>query len=334
MAGEFALIEHLLRQTRADHATCPPLLGPGDDCALIKTTNAELSWAVTTDMLVAGVHFLDSDNPLDLGWKTLAVNLSDLAAMGAVPRYVTLAAAIRPEDAADTAWIDAFFAGFIHCAASHDVALIGGDTTRGPRVFSVTAMGEVSADHALRRSGAQSGDDIWVSGTPGYAALGLHAKLNGLSLPATVVDMANHALHHPMPRVALGLALQSLAHSAIDVSDGLLQDLGHIARASGLDAILWEAQLPAPPIGIDATLWQSCLLGGGDDYELLFTAPPAVRDNIAALVQSLALPLTRIGTMQPSPEAGKIATCRVQVLDATQKPLDLSQCRIGFDHFA
>lgn len=334
MAGEFALIEHLLRQTRANHATCPPILGPGDDCALIKSTGAELSWAVTTDMLVAGIHFLDSDNPHDLGWKTLAVNLSDLAAMGAKPRYATLAAAIRPEDAVDTAWIDAFFAGFINCAESHDVALIGGDTTRGPRVFSVTAMGEVSADHALRRSGAKAGDDIWVSGTPGYAALGLRAKLDGLSLPAAVADTANHALHHPMPRVALGLALQSLAHSAIDVSDGLLQDLGHIAQASGLDAILWEAQLPASPMGVDTTLWQSCLLGGGDDYELLFTAPPSARDSLTALIQSLALPLTRIGAMQATPEAGKIAMRRVQVLDATQKPLDLSQCRIGFDHFA
>lgn len=334
MAGEFALIEHLLRQTHADRASRPPLLGPGDDCALINASHPNLSWAVTTDMLVSGIHFLDSDDPRHLGWKTLAVNISDLAAMGAVPRYVTLAAAILPDDAANTTWIDTFFAGFIDCADTFGVSLIGGDTTRGPRVFSVTAMGEVAADKALRRSGAQPGDDIWISGTPGYATLGLRAKLDGLALPPDVAAEASRALHHPQPRVTLGLALTDLAHSAIDVSDGLLQDLGHIARASGLDAFVEQLLLPACPIGVNPTLWQACLLGGGDDYELLFTATANARSDIQALSDTLSLPLTRIGSMQAPAEAGTMTPCHVHVLNAAQQPLDLSRLRTGFDHFA
>lgn len=339
MAGEFALIEHLLRQTRAEDATHPPILGPGDDCALIRPSHPDpsLAWAVTTDMLVAGVHFLDSDDPHDLGWKTLAVNLSDLAAMGAQPRYVTLAAAIPVADANDTAWIDTFFAGFMACAKAFGVALIGGDTTRGPRVFSVTAMGEVTAAEALRRSGAQDGDDIWISGTPGYAALGLRAKLEALALPTDVAEQAYRALHRPEPRVALGLALHGIAHSAMDVSDGLLQDLGHIAQASQLQATLELDLLPVAPAGVDTPLWQACLLGGGDDYELLFTAPPAARPVIQALSQSSALPITRIGFMhvvQSGTETGTMTTAPVQVVNHAGHPLDLSHLRAGFDHFA
>lgn len=338
MAGEFALIEHLLRQTCADHAAHPPILGPGDDCALIASSGPGRTWAMTTDMLVSGVHFLDQDNPRDLGWKTLAVNLSDLAAMGAVPRYVTLAAAIRPEDATETTWIDAFFAGFVECLDTFGVALVGGDTTRGPRIFSVTALGEVTADHALRRSGAQVDDDIWVSGAPGYATLGLRAKLDGVALPAALVSSAYDALHRPQPRVALGQALIDVAHSAIDVSDGLLQDLGHIAKASGLNATLESSRLPTCPQGVDTHLWQACLLGGGDDYELLFTAPVSARAAMLSLSQTLMLPLTRIGTMsalQTTAETGKIAIASaVQVVDAFQNPIDLSGLRAGFDHFS
>ena len=200
MAGEFALIEHLLGQTRADRTTHPAYLGPGDDCALITTSAPALAWAVTTDMLVSGVHFLESDDPEDLGWKTLAVNLSDLAAMGARPRFVTLAAALTPSDANDTVWIDRFFAGFRACAHTYDVELIGGDTTRcanGQRTFSVTALGEVAPAQALRRSGAQAADDIWVSGSPGFATLGLHVKLDGTSLPDAIAEHADRALHRP-----------------------------------------------------------------------------------------------------------------------------------------
>ena len=337
MAGEFALIEHLLGQTRADRTTHPAYLGPGDDCALITTSAPALAWAVTTDMLVSGVHFLESDNAEDLGWKTLAVNLSDLAAMGARPRYVTLAAAISPADATDTVWIDRFFAGFRACAHAHDVELIGGDTTRcanGQRTFSVTALGEVIPAQALRRSGAQANDDIWVSGSPGFATLGLRAKLDGVPLPNTVAELADRALHRPQPRIALGLALIDLAHSAIDVSDGLLQDLGHIAQASSLIAALDEARLPACPQGVTPSLWQACLLGGGDDYELLFTAAPHARDAISALATTLSLPLTRIGLMQPLPDTGTMTSGHVQLLDAARQPVDLTRISAGFDHFA
>ena len=337
MASEFALIEHLLRQTRADLAAQPPILGPGDDCALVNAAQPGLAWAITTDMLVAGVHFLNTDDPHNLGWKTLAVNLSDLAAMGATPRYVTLAAAIPPDDATDTTWIDAFFSGFVDCLNTYGVSLIGGDTTRGPRIFSVTAMGEVTADSALRRSGAQPEDDIWISGTPGYATLGLRAKLDGVMLPSAIADKADQALHRPQPRLALGLALRGLAHAAMDVSDGLLQDLGHMVRASGVVATLEAALLPRCPIGVDARLWQACLLGGGDDYELLFTAPASERTTIDALSQSLTLPLTRIGKIHPL-QAGAAADTRttapVQVLDTTGHAADLSGLRAGFDHFA
>lgn len=337
MASEFGLIEHLLDQARTHPLAHPPVLGPGDDCALIAPSRPDLTWAVTTDMLVAGVHFLDRDPPFDLGWKTLAVNLSDLAAMGAMPRYVTLAAAITPDDARDTRWIDTFFSGFMACAAAYGVALIGGDTTRGPRVFSVTAMGEVAIGRALRRSGARAGDDVWISGNPGYASLGLRAKLDNISLPDTVASAADRALHHPVPRVSLGLALCDLAHSAIDVSDGLLQDLAHIARASGLVAILRSDLLPSCPIGVDPQLWQTCLLGGGDDYELAFTAPESARSAIAAFSKASGLALTRIGQMQHSAETGTIspsAVSTVQVLDAAHNPMDLAHLRAGFDHFA
>lgn len=334
MAGEFALIEHLLRQTSAVQVNHPVILGPGDDCALIRASDPDLDWAVTTDMLVSGVHFLENDNPRDLGWKTLAVNLSDLAAMGAAPRFVTLAAALLREDATDTTWVDAFFAGFVDCLTTFGVTLIGGDTTRGPRTFSVTAMGEVVADRALRRSGAQPGDDIWVSGTPGYATLGLRAKLDGITLPDDVAALAYNALHRPQPRVALGQALINRAHSAIDVSDGLLQDLGHIAVASGFNALIEASRLPSCPAGVAANLWQACLLGGGDDYELLFTAPVAQRDAIMHLSDTLNVPLTRIGCMQADTERSTmIASPSVLVFDEAHRRIDLSGLSAGFDHF-
>lgn len=340
MAGEFAFIEHLLRQTRADQTTHPAILGPGDDCALIQSSAPDLAWAITTDMLVSGVHFLNTDPPEDLGWKTLAVNISDLAAMGAKPRYATLAAAVLPSDSLDRHWIDLFFAGFLACARAFDVELVGGDTTRCSgqlRTFSVTALGEVSPTRALRRRGAKPGDDIWTSGIPGYAALGLRAKLEGFVLPEGIAQRAYEALHRPQPRVALGLSLAGLAHSAIDISDGLLQDLGHIAKASGVAATLESLLLPRCPDGIDATSWQQSLLGGGDDYELLFTAPVAQRDAIVALGTTLGLPLMRIGQMHSVPaqkNAGKMAGASVQLLDAGRQPIDLSRIRFGFDHFA
>jgi thiamine-monophosphate kinase len=330
MAGEFALIERLLKQAPPAHAdrSTGVLLGPGDDCALIAPPAANEVFAITTDMLVEGTHFLGTDNPCDLGWKTLAVNLSDLAAMGAVPRYATLAVSLLATDES-SGWVDQFFSGFSACAQQYDVSLIGGDTTCGQRSFSVTAIGTVNPRQALCRSGAHALDDIWISGTPGMASLGLAHKLGHVVLPETLQTSANAVLHHPLPRVELGLALAGLAHSCLDVSDGLLQDLGHINQASGLSATLELAALPLPPTGVDATLWQQCLLGGGDDYELLFTASPTNRHKIAALAQQLALPLHRIGQMHTDGKAGTIT-----LLDIHQKPVDLSNLRQGFDHFA
>jgi thiamine-monophosphate kinase len=330
MAGEFALIERLLSQVRPDPNTQTNglLLGPGDDCALIAPPAPGESFAITTDMLVEGTHFLHTDSPEDLGWKTLAVNLSDLAAMGATPRYVTLAAALLAGDES-SAWVDQFFSGFTNCAQKHKVSLIGGDTTRGPRTFSVTAIGTVHPNQALRRSGAQDQDDIWISGTPGMAALGLAYKLGTTDLPVVLEQSTYKALHRPQPRIALGLSLAGLAHSCLDVSDGLLQDLGHIAQASGLAATLHNAALPPAPNLVDPALWQQCLLGGGDDYELLFTAPTSARSKIQTLSATLKLPLHRIGQMHADGKAGTIT-----VLDIHQKPVDLSNLRHGFDHFA
>jgi thiamine-monophosphate kinase len=268
-------------------------------------------------MLVEGTHFLPDTNPEDLGWKTLAVNVSDIAAMGARPRWATLAIALPN---ADEAWIAAFARGFFACAGEFGIDLIGGDTTRGPRNFCVTIFGEVAAGKALRRDGARVGDEIWVSGRPGRAALGL-AHLQG----RTVLDEARRAdciaaLQRPQPRVALGLALQGLATAAIDVSDGLLADLGHILEASGVSAQLKIAALPAP------TLERDAYLAGGDDYELVFTAPLAKHADIAALSQTLGLALACIGRIEAGP-AG-----RMDVFDADGTPVDVP--RRGYDHFA
>lgn len=330
MAGEFALIDRLLKQMAPANADQERglILGPGDDCALVAPPPAGESWAITTDMLVEGTHFLGTDNPEDLGWKTLAVNLSDLAAMGARPRYVTLAVALLATDES-TGWVDRFISGFAACAKQYDVCLIGGDTTRGPRSFNVTAIGTVNPSHALRRSGAQDRDDIWVSGNPGLAALGLAHKLGTTALPTDLAKHADAALHHPAPRVDLGLALLGMAHSCLDVSDGLLQDLGHIAQASGLAASLQQTALPAAPDNVAASLWQQCQLGGGDDYELLFTAAPENRARLEKLSTDLQLPLHRIGQMHARNKTGTI-----NVLDAQQHPVDLHDLRHGFDHFA
>lgn len=309
MSSEFALIDRYF--TRATPHT---LLGVGDDGALLAPTPGH-ELVVSTDMLVAGTHFLADTPPADLGWKTLAVNVSDMAAMGARPRWATLALAL-PE--ADEAWIAAFAEGFFACAAAFDIDLIGGDTTRGPRNLCVTILGEVPAGRALRRSGAQAGDGIWVSGAPGRAALGL-AHLQGrhrLDEPERSECIA--ALQRPQPRVALGRALRGLATAAIDVSDGLLADLGHILAASGVGADLHIAGLPPPGPARDA------YLAGGDDYELVFTAPAARNADILAVSLGLTLPLTRIGSIT--------AAAGLRLSDAAGH--DITPAQRGYDHFS
>jgi len=307
--SEFELIKRYFER--------PPkrtLLGVGDDCALLRP-DAGLDLAVTTDMLIEGRHFLPHAEPRALGHKALAVNLSDLAAMGATPRWVTLALALP---AVDPAWLAAFSAGFHALAERYGVDLIGGDTTRGAaRTISVTAIGEVPPGMALERSGARPGDDIWVSGELGGAALGLvHPE----------IAEAAKRLHLPEPRVELGERLRRLAHSAIDLSDGLAGDLGHIAERSGVQASVEYALVPRAEAfkSLSAPeLEKDCVLSGGDDYELVFTAPRAHRAELDALAAELGIALTRIGTI----EAGAPG---VRVLDGQGRPL---AHRGGFDHF-
>jgi thiamine-monophosphate kinase len=320
MPSEFDLIaRHFAR------ATPRAVLGPGDDCALLEPSPG-MELAITTDMLVAGTHFFADTDPGQLGWKTLAVNVSDLAAMGAQPRWALLAGSLP---AADESWIAAFAEGFFACAGRYGVDLVGGDTTRGPLNLCVTALGEVPAGGALRRGGARPGDDAWVSGHPGLAALGL-ARLRGrIALPDDLGARCVGLLQKPLPRVELGLALRQrkLAHAAIDVSDGLLADLGHIAEASALDAEIFAARLPDLPRDVDPGLARQCQLAGGDDYELAFSAAPEKRGELSALAAGLDLPLWRIGRFGAAAGRGE-----VRLIDGRGEPLKVA--RKGFDHFA
>ena len=286
----------------------------GDDCALLRP-NAGLDLALTTDMLVEGRHFAADAAPRSLGHKALAVNLSDLAAMGAAPRWALLAIGL-PAVAED--WLAEFSAGLFALAERFGVELIGGDTTRSAlRTISIVAIGEVPAGVALYRSGARAGDDVWVSGELGGAALALRRP-----------DIAEAArrLHEPEPRVELGERLRGLAHAAIDVSDGLVGDLGHILERSNVGAVLDYARIPRAAafatIG-DAGLERDCVLSGGDDYELLFTATPDERPALQALSRELGLALTRIGTIEPGAP-------RLEVRDERGAPLAY---RGGYDHF-
>lgn len=309
--GEFDLIAHIRARAgqRAD-----VVLGIGDDAALLQAP-AGRQLVVTADMLNAGVHFPEATAPRDIGWKSLAVNLSDLAAMGAEPAWCTLSLSLP---ASDPAWLDAFLDGFLALARRHGVALIGGDTTRGPLAIAVTAIGTVEPGRALRRDGARVGDDVWVSGTLGDAAAALHL------LPTPPADLRER-LDRPEPRVELGRRLAGLAHAALDVSDGLLADLGHICRASGVGAEVDLDRLPASvALGAhpasERFAWQAT---GGDDYELCFTAPASARNALAELGVSLALPLTRIGRVVDG--AGVLA------LDAEGRPWQPP--RAGYTHF-
>jgi thiamine-monophosphate kinase len=266
-------------------------------------------------MLVEGRHFLADADARALGHKSLAVNLSDLAAMGAAPRWALLALGLP---AADGQWVEAFAAGFFALAERFGVELIGGDTTRSPlRTISITAVGELPSGVALYRSGARPGDDIWVSGELGGAALALRHP--------EITEVAQR-LHLPEPRVELGERLRGLARSAIDVSDGLAGDLGHIVERSQVGAVIDYERIPRPAafrtIG-DAQLERDCVLSGGDDYELLFTAPVARRATLESLGRELALPLTRIGAI----EGGRP---QLVVRDAAGQPI---AHRGGYDHF-
>lgn len=323
--GEFDLIR---RHFRRDGLTPPGhvVLGIGDDCALLQPTPGH-QLAVSTDMLVEGRHFFADVSPEALGHKALAVNLSDLAAVGARPLGFTLALSL-PQ--ADDAWLAAFARGLFALADAHACPLVGGDTTRGPLNICITVFGEVLPGRALRRDAAQVGDDIYVSGRTGEARLALEWLLGtpwaraavGPELPADL----RARLERPTPRLALGQTLAGVAHAALDLSDGLTGDLEHIMAASGVGADLWWDTLPVAPVL--ATLPRderlACLLAGGDDYELLFTAPVSARDTVRAAVQASDTGVTRIGSIT--------ASSGFSLLDADGQALHLPAA--GFDHFA
>ncbi|MDR2688560.1 MAG: thiamine-phosphate kinase [Azoarcus sp.] len=319
MPSEFDLIRR--------HFTRPPAhthLAVGDDAALFEVTPG-MQLAVSTDTLVAGVHFFPETDPGDLGWKTLAVNLSDLAAMGAQPRWTTLALTLPR---VDDEWLTAFARGFFACAEIYGVDLVGGDTTRGPLAMTATVFGEVPPDAAITRSGGQAGDDLWVSGQPGLAALGLAALRGQVRLAGEARARALAALHHPLPRVELGLALRGIAHAMLDISDGLIGDLAHLCKRSGLAATLEAESLPLAALtatGIEPAYARDCLLAGGDDYELLFAAAPTRRARLTALARQSGLALNRIGSLD---------TGNGPILISLRTADGLIAQAGGYDHFA
>ena len=316
--GEFEFIARRLRPL----ATTPGALDLIDDAALLDAPpGTQLVFA--KDAMVAGVHFLPDDPPGQIAQKLVRVNLSDLAAMGAAPLGYLLALARCKEITDD--WLAEFCAGLAADNGAFGIALLGGDTilTPGPLSLSLTAIGEVPKGAALLRSGAKPGDDIWVSGTLGDAALGLKVLQGQLEVtaPARADLIGRYRL--PEPRVALGQALRGIASAAIDVSDGLIADLGHVLEASAVGAELRADQLPLSAAARDLPGARDAALAGGDDYELLFTAPPIRRAEIAALARQLDLPLTRIGELRPGSD--------LTILDAAGQVIDMANR--GWQHF-
>lgn len=318
-ASEFDIIEQYFKRPVPDS-----MLGVGDDCALLHLSLG-CRMAVSTDMLIEGRHFLPDTDPYNLGYKSLAVNLSDLAAMGAKPLACTLSLAL-PKINHD--WLRGFAAGFHQLSQASNCPLVGGDTTRSLHdiVISVTVMGEVRRNHALRRDKAKAGDDIWVSGSLGAAYVALQLVLG--QYQSNQLDMADLLpyMEHPEPRLQLGCSLSGVANAAIDISDGLLQDLGHILTASNCGAVINYDQLPLHPKlhGLPADLRQNALLAGGDAYELCFTVRPRRAEQIQAIAQRIGIPVSRIGTITADD------TC--VVLDGSGNSME-TPVR-GFDHFA
>jgi len=315
--GEFDLIHtYFARPVRR------AALGIGDDCALL-APGPGMQLATSSDMLVEGRHFVSTVAPERLGHKALAVNLSDLAACGAQPLGFTLALSMPR---ADEAFVAGFARGLFALAEAHDCELVGGDTTQGPLVICITAFGEVPAGQALLRSGARAGDDLWVSGTTGDARLALEVLRGTHALAGEAFEQVRMAMEQPQPRVALGVALRGVATSAIDVSDGLLGDLGHILRRSAVgatveaDAVPRSAVLAAQPLALQ----RLCTLSGGDDYELVFTAPPGRAAQVQAAGAACGVHVTRIGRIEAAPG--------LRLVDAGGATL--AEHFPSFDHFA
>lgn len=321
MNSEFDIIRRYF--TRPTHRV---ILGIGDDAALIPYTTT-LDLAISTDTLVADRHFFVDTDPGKLGRKALTVNLSDMAAMGATPRWVTLALTLPANLVNENSrWLEAFMEGFFTLASKYQVELVGGDTTCGPLNIGVHIVGEVAKGKALRRGNALPGDDIWISGHLGDAALALAHLQQRIRLDPAELAVCLSALHTPIARVELGQRLIDFAHSAIDISDGLLADLGHILECSHAAATIYleniacswvmKKYLPSP-LAVD------CLLAGGDDYELCFTAAEAMHTDILQLSRELTVPLTRIGKIN----AGE----GLLLLDANGEVI--THEKKGYDHF-
>jgi thiamine-monophosphate kinase len=332
--GEFDLIQRFFKAgadaMRANDENAIAM-GIGDDCALLKPIAGE-EIAITSDMLVEGRHFFINANPELLGRKALAVNLSDLAAMGAKPIGFTLAIALPK---VDTAWLEAFTKGLFAIANQYSCPLIGGDTTAGPLTISITAFGSIPSGKALRRSGAKVGDDIWISGTVGDARLAIAALRHEINVPDSELRQVEHRMHNPTPRVELGIKIREIASAALDISDGLLGDLQHILKQSQVSAEVFVDQLPK-----SATLQKQkediqnqFAASGGDDYEICFTAPIEKRGDIDEISAALNLPLTRIGSI-----IEKIAaTQRLYLFNKNGDLLDETKSAVllkSFDHFA
>jgi thiamine-monophosphate kinase len=318
--GEFELIERYFKRAarQAD-------VGIGDDCAIWTPTPGH-QLAMSADMLVEGRHFLSTVNPRDLGHKALAVNLSDLAACGATPRAFLLSLSLPR---VDEDWLSDFSTGLYALADAHSCELIGGDTTQGPLNVSITVMGEVPDHQAILRSGAQAGDDVYVSGHLGDARLSLEAFRGSISLPQSVFDLARSRMERPEPRTALGVSLRSVATAMADVSDGLLGDLGHILKASRVGADIHLAAIQNLMLTRDRwscpqDLLQQCVLSGGDDYELVFTCHPSNHQRVMALGEACATPVTRIGRIT--------SDLRTHLL--TEDGIVLPNTFSSFDHFA
>jgi thiamine-monophosphate kinase len=315
--GEFELIARYFTRPARRAA-----LGVGDDCALLAIAPG-MQLATSCDMLIEGRHFLSTVAPQLLGHKALAVNLSDLAACGARPFAFTLALALP---SVDEAWLEGFSLGLFALADAHGCELVGGDTTQGPLNICITVFGEVPAGQALLRAGAKAGDDVYVSGRLGDARLALEAFRGTVALAREAFAEARQSMERPQPRVALGIALRGVAHSAIDLSDGLLGDLGHVLRRSGVgaaldvDAVPRSAALAAQPLAMQ----RECTLAGGDDYELLFTAPPASAEAVRAAAARVQLAVTRIGRIES--DAG------LRLRDAEGRAV--TQTFRSFDHFS
>lgn len=314
---EFDFIRHYLQSRKLTDANI--ILGIGDDAAILRPQSG-FDWHISTDMMVSGCHFFPDVAPQDLAHKLLAVNLSDMAAMGATPKYALLSAAL-PDLNND--WLEAFCSAFFAMADDFGVSLIGGDTTQGAGVFNLTIMGQTPTGKGLKRNAAQMGDEIWVSGILGLAAAALASRLQGFRLPENCFAICEEKLLRPIPRVALGQDLLDLAHAAQDISDGLWQDLEHITTASGVGATIFADDLPMlddlnrHPENLQ---WA---LTGGDDYELIFTASADKAKHIQNLSQKHHLPMTRIGKITQGQG--------VRVLNQHQQEIHFKQK--GFNHF-